>query len=208
VSIEDFTRRTRLSRSVVSRLAQADALRSLGRDRRAALWESLAQEKTAKTLPLFEGLAAQDDPPVELPKMDAEDEVYADYRTAGLSLRGHPLSFYRPQLDRLDITAAEKLPTIANNRHVRVAGLVLLRQRPSTAKGITFVTIEDETGTANLVVHRQIWERYHAVARRSAGLIAHGRLERKNSVIHVVVRRLEDLSSRLHRLKTKSRDFR
>ena len=95
-----------------------------------------------------------------------------------------------------------------NNQQVRVAGLVILRQRPSTAKGITFVTLEDETGIANLVLHTHIWQRYYQIARRSQAWIVHGRLECKNSVIHVVVRRLEDMSSRLERLTIKSRDFR
>ena len=95
-----------------------------------------------------------------------------------------------------------------NNRHLRVAGLVILRQRPSTANGITFVTMEDETGTANLVVKQQVWERYYQVARQSQAWIAHGKLEKKNGVIHLVVNRLEDLSSRLGELKIQSRDFR
>ena len=84
----------------------------------------------------------------------------------------------------------------------------MLRQRPSTAKGITFVTLEDETGTANLVVRKDVWERFYDVARKAAAMIAHGRLERKHSVIHVVVHRLEDLSSRLNELNARSRDFR
>jgi error-prone DNA polymerase len=91
---------------------------------------------------------------------------------------------------------------------VKVAGLVLLRQRPSTAKGITFVTLEDETGTANLIVHQRTWERFYDVARRSPAWLATGRLECKESVIHVIVSRIEDLSARLGELRTASRDFR
>jgi len=207
-SVDDFTRRTGLSRSVLTRLARADALKSLGRDRRSSLWEALAQEKQGRSLPLLAGLAAEDELPVTLPKMDAEEEVFADYQTAGLSLRAHPISFYRHELDRLHITPAGKLPTVGNNTLVRVAGLVLLRQRPSTAKGITFVTIEDETGTANLVIRAHVWQRYYQVARGSAAMIAHGKLESKHSVIHVVVHRLEDLSAQLQQLKQKTRDFR
>jgi error-prone DNA polymerase len=95
-----------------------------------------------------------------------------------------------------------------NNRHLRVAGLIILRQRPSTAKGITFVTMEDETGTANLIVKQKIWERYYKIARRSPAWIAHGKLEKKSGVIHVVVNRLEDMSDRLSELNIKSRDYR
>ena len=90
----------------------------------------------------------------------------ADYRSHGLSLRAHPISFYRRELDALGITTAAGLAELANETPVRVAGLVLLRQRPGTAKGITFVTLEDETGTVNLVVHQQTWDRYYRVARR------------------------------------------
>ena len=89
-----------------------------------------------------------------------------------------------------------------------MAGLVILRQRPATAKGITFVTLEDETGTCNLVVKQNIWERHYKVARRCAAWIAHGKLEKKSGVIHVVVNRLEDMSQRLEELNVRSRDFR
>jgi error-prone DNA polymerase len=97
---------------------------------------------------------------------------------------------------------------MSHNRSVRVGGLVLLRQRPSTARGITFVTLEDETGIANLVVRQEIWERYARVARHAPAWIAHGRLERKESIIHILVGRLEDLSARLRQLRVRSRDFR
>ena len=90
---------------------------------------------------------------------------------------------------------------------MKVAGIVLMRQRPGTAKGITFVTIEDETGTANLVVHAKTWERFRKIARHSQAWIVHGRVECKDSVIHVVVRHLEDLSTSLAKLPLKSRDF-
>jgi error-prone DNA polymerase len=95
-----------------------------------------------------------------------------------------------------------------DGRHLRVAGIVLLRQRPGTARGITFVTLEDETGLANLVIKPQIWDRFYSVARRSSAWIAHGLLESRENVIHLVVNRLEDLSARLGELQTKSRDFR
>jgi error-prone DNA polymerase len=207
-SVEDFTRRTNLGQAVVARLAEADALASLTRDRRSALWEALAQEKQSRAMPLLDGLAAEDEPQAALPELALEEQVFADYRTAGLSLKGHPVAFHRAALDRLRVTPAARLAALANNRHVRVAGLVLIRQRPSTAKGITFVTLEDETGVANLVVKQNIWERCYEIARRAPAWIAHGKLERKDSVIHVVVSRIEDLSQRLGQLRTKSRDFR
>jgi error-prone DNA polymerase len=94
-----------------------------------------------------------------------------------------------------------------DGRHLRVAGLVLLRQRPGTARGITFVTLEDETGLANLVLRPEIWERFYNVARTSPAWIAHGALESREGVIHIVANRLEDLSSRLGELRVRSRDF-
>jgi error-prone DNA polymerase len=151
--------------------------------------------------------------PAALPPMQLYEEVVADYRTAGLSLRAHPISFYRQQLERLGITPARELVDLANDEPVTVAGLVLLRQRPGTAKGITFVTLEDETGTVNLVVHQHTWDRYYRIARRAPAWIAHGHIQttRENSfaaVIHVVVSRLESLAEQLHQLDVKSRDFR
>ena len=111
-------------------------------------------------------------------------------------------------LRRTGVTAADELAALPNGAAVQIAGIVLLRQRPSTAKGITFVTLEDETGTANLVVHQKTWERFRQITRTSSAWIAHGRLEAKDSVIHLVVRRLEDFSARLPSLRVASRDFR
>ena len=208
-SLSDFSKRTRLGQATISLLSDADAFGSLQRDRRSALWESLAQEKQRLEQPLFADLEEEDDPlPPALPRLDAEEDVLADYRSVGLSLKAHPLSFHRQELDQLRVTSSAELSTTRDGRHVRVAGLVILRQRPSTAKGIAFVTIEDETGTANLVVKQHIWERYYAIARRSPAWIAHGKLERRQGVIHVIVNRIEDFSTRLKSLKAKSRDFR
>ncbi len=207
-SLEDFTRRTKLNRATVKRLAEADAFLSLQRDRRSALWEALAQEQQQKPMPLFESLEAEDDQPVPLPTLSPQEEVFADYQTSGLSLRAHPISFYREQLNELNAVPSAHLTHLQHRRRVCVAGLVILRQRPSTAKGITFVTLEDETGTANLVVHQATWERFYRIARRSPAWLVDGHVERKDEVIHVVVQRLEDLSARLAELGVRSRDFR
>ncbi|HEY4235178.1 MAG TPA: error-prone DNA polymerase [Lacipirellulaceae bacterium] len=229
VSIHDFACRTGFGQPIIKRLAEADAFRSLGAGRRQALWQSLAQEKKPRCLPLFEfredeapaepGLrlgsagastshGTDDEPPAALPAMSLNEEVVADYRSAGLSLRAHPISFYRDQLNGLRITPANKLAELENGVPVRVAGLVLLRQRPGTAKGITFVTLEDETGTINLVIHQRTWDRYYRIARHAPAWIAHGHLQSAESVIHVVVRRLEALAEQLRELDVKSRDFR
>ncbi|HEY2413351.1 MAG TPA: error-prone DNA polymerase [Pirellulaceae bacterium] len=205
-SLDDFVRRTGLSQAVVTKLAEADAFSSLAIDRRKALWQALGQERKAKHMPLLAGLA-DDEPAAALPPMPLVEQVFADYRTSGLSLKAHPISFFREHLNQMRVTPAGELDQTRDGRHLRVAGIVLLRQRPGTAKGITFATIEDETGLANLVIRPQIWERYYAVARRSAAWVAHGCLENKEGVIHLVVNRLEDLSHLLGGLKTESRDF-
>jgi error-prone DNA polymerase len=236
LSVDDFARRTALGRAVVKRLAEADAFGSVGAGRRQALWQALGQEKKKRAMPLFDAEYIADPSLVgsrndnsliskcsqepgqdgraifALPPMQLYEEVVADYRTAGLSLRAHPISFYRQQLERLGVLPANKLVQLENDAQVIVAGIVLLRQRPGTAKGITFVTLEDETGTVNLVVHQHMWDRYYAIARRAPAWIAHGHIQTApghySSVIHVVVNRLEALAEQLKQLDVKTRDFR
>jgi error-prone DNA polymerase len=233
VSIDDFARRTGLGQAVVKRLAEADAFGSVGAGRRQALWQALGQEKKRRAMPLFEALprkrkliaerntagqassgtpSCDNEPSPALPAMQLYEEVVADYRTAGLSLRAHPISFYREQLARLGVTPARGLAELKNGVPVIVAGLVLLRQRPGTAKGITFVTLEDETGTVNLVVHQQTWDRFYRIARRAPAWIVHGHVQTVKSefamVIHVVAERLEALGEQLRQLDVKTRDFR
>lgn len=207
-SMHDFVRRTSLPQAQVERLAEADALASLNQTRRVAVWNALSVSKKPRQRTLFDDLEPEEEPEATLPTMAPEEEVHADYRMTGLSLRSHPLAFHRERLETLGIIPAERLAQVPNNTLVKVAGIVLMRQRPSTAKGITFVTIEDETGTANLVVHIQTWERFRKITRHSQAWIVHGHVECKETVIHVIVRRIEDLSTRLSSLPLKSRDFR
>jgi error-prone DNA polymerase len=206
VSLADFVRRTGLSQAIVTKLAEADAFSSLAIGRRAALWQALGQERRNRAMPLLANLA-DEEPPAELPSMPLMEQVFADYRTSRLSLKAHPISFLRRELDALRVTPAGNLRQIDPGRHLRVAGLVISRQRPGTAKGITFVTLEDETGLTNLIIRPKVWGRYYAIARGSPAWIAHGCLERKESVIHLVVNRLEDISPMLGDLETRSRDF-
>lgn len=203
-TIADFTRRTGLGKAVIKRLADADAFRSLQLDRRQALWQSLAQEKP---LPLLANIDDDDTVPDTLPEMNGLQEVLADYRTQGLTLREHPMSFFRAAMNRLKITPASQLAQTRDGKFVRVAGLVLVRQRPSTARGITFVTLEDETGVCNLIIRPEIWERFYQVARTAPSLIASGRLQNQQSVIHVLVSKLESLAGQLGEMKSQSRDF-
>ncbi|MCA9133319.1 MAG: error-prone DNA polymerase, partial [Planctomycetales bacterium] len=207
--LADFTRRTRLGRAAIIRLADAGALSELTGDRRAAYWQSLAQGTANEeyTLLEFAGADVDDALPECLQPMQESEEVYADYETTGLSLRAHPVSFVREQLDRLRVTTAAQLAATPDGKFARVAGLVLLRQRPSTARGITFVTLEDETGTINLVIQPAIWQRHYKVARRSNAWLAHGTVENREGIIHFVVGRIDDLSQQVAGLVLKSRDF-
>jgi error-prone DNA polymerase len=207
LSITDFSRRTGLGQSVISRLAAADAFGSLSLDRRGALWQALAVEPPSRDLPLLESLPPEDDPLVALPQMPPQDEVFADYRTTSLSLRDHPIAFHREWLSSQGIVQAANLPYLQNGRMVSVAGLVLVRQRPGTAKGITFVTLEDETGAANLIIRPDVWQKFYRAARTASALVAHGRLQHQHDVIHVLVTKLDDLSELIRGMRSQSRDF-
>jgi DNA polymerase III alpha subunit len=172
------------------------------------LWQALDQSPTVEELPLFAGLSLTDSSPPALPALTPPEAVSADYRSAGLSLRRHPISFCRQRLDELGVTPAEKLMRLPHGSLVTVAGLVLNRQRPQTSQGITFVTLEDETAIANLIIRLRTWQRYELAARRAAALLVTGRLERKDRVVHVLATRLEDLASQVGVLvRVKSRDF-
>jgi error-prone DNA polymerase len=203
LSLEDFKKRCVISSTVFTRLARADAFQSLKLNRRASLWQALQR---SNDFALFAD-SSDDEPLPELPSMDARQEVFTDYRTTGLSLKAHPISFFRPQLDHLRVVPAAQLASLNDGRFVRVAGLVLVRQRPGTAKGITFVTLEDETGTANLIIRMDVWERFYTVARTATAFIASGRLQNQEGVIHVLVSRLENMHERVNELRSQSRDF-
>jgi error-prone DNA polymerase len=219
-SLEDFAARTELSRSAILRLARGDAFASLKLDRRAAVWEALKEQeqqtrkprtkRSRKADPRQMCLFGADDSEVRpvLPELSVHEEVLADYRTVSLSLKGHPVSMIRDELDRRRVSRTADLKTIDHGRYLRVAGVVLVRQRPGTAKGITFITLEDETGIANLIVRPEIMDRYRKAARTAAVLIAHGSLEKHGEVIHVMVNRLESASDLLRPLASQSRDFR
>jgi error-prone DNA polymerase len=197
-----FVERTGFTAAILSRLAAADAFGSLGLTRRPALWQSLA---VAPPKPLLVGLP--DEPLPALPPLAPAEEVLHDYCAQGLSLRGHPFAPLRESLQARRVVPTAALATLPPNRRYRVAGLVLLRQRPSTAKGITFMTLEDETGIANLIVRPQVWERFRRIAYQARALLVTGLLQRQEGVIHVIPDRLEDLTSQLPDFGRTSRDF-
>ena len=207
-SVADFARRTRLTQFVMRQLSDADAFESVKQDRREALWQSLGQEKTPLHQPLFGDLDVDDDDTLALPKLTPQEQVVEDYSSVGLSLRAHPVSFHRAELDASRVTRCGDLAGHPNDRYVHVAGLVILKQRPSTAKGITFATLEDETGVANLVIKPPIWEKYYRIARQSSAWLVHGKLEIRERVVHVLVNRIESLSEKVAEVKFRRRDFR
>ncbi|MEQ1828628.1 MAG: error-prone DNA polymerase [Pirellula sp.] len=206
----DLVRRAELSQSTLAILADAGALESLSGDRRAAYWQSLAQEQKQVDMPLFDFSGADHDEeiPQSLQRMSPLEEVTTDFETTGISLKGHPIGFYREKLQGRRVVRACDLASIANGRFVRVAGLIVLRQRPSTAKGITFVTMEDETGSINLVIRPETWKHYYLLCKQSNAWLVHGVLENREGVIHVLVGRVEDLRSEVGPLDVRSRDFR
>lgn len=193
-------RMTGISEKTLMKLADADAFRSMGLDRRQALWEVFTKDNPKD---LFEGQpapAANDEQQIELPFMKLSEHVVQDYASIGLSLKAHPVSFVRDELNRLHVLSTQSLSTAKNGDQVKVAGLVLVRQRPGTAKGVIFMTIEDETGNANSVIWATVFEKYRKEILTSRLILLEGKLQIEGSVIHVVVEKCYNLSSLLRRL--------
>jgi len=202
-SIEAFARQALLSRRALELLAEADAFRSLGFPRREALWavKGLAGEWGAeKHAPLLLRQSLKE-AQVELPFMTQPQHVAEDYRTTSLSLKDHPVRFFREELIRQKVVPCSVLKTVRDRRRLSVGGLVLVRQRPGTAKGVVFMTLEDETGIANIVVWRDAFEAHRRLVMTSAFLIVHGQVQREGEVVHVVAERFTDLSGRLSELR-------
>lgn len=197
-----------VSASSLRTLALADAFGSMHLDRQHALWE--LQALHGKPLPLLDRVAMnrQD---VPLPPIPPFDQVEKDYQRVGLSLKAHPLSFLRQMLARRGvITAAEAKDERRSpfGRRVAVAGLVLFRQRPGTAKGVIFMTLEDETGRVDLIVRPSVSQRYRGAAVYAKLVIAKGRVERQGRVVHVLPTEFTDIEHLVAALPSLSRDFR
>ncbi|WP_436643763.1 error-prone DNA polymerase [Microbaculum sp. FT89] len=202
-SLRDLWLRTGLPARTIERLADADAFRSIGLDRRAALWAArgldrgpAASGKTGR-LPLFEAADHADlrrEPDVDLPPMPLGEQVVNDYRFLKLSLKAHPASFLRAPLTRLGAVRHETLRTTRPGRRLTVAGLVLVRQRPGSARGVIFMTLEDETAVANVIVWPKVFERFRAQVIGARLIAATGRLQNEQNVIHLVAERIDDLT--------------
>jgi error-prone DNA polymerase len=201
-SVAELAGRAKLPKPALSALALAGAFRSMELARRPATWEALA---AGEATPLYDDEAPEVPPP--LPALSPMEEVAADYRTVGLSLQGHPMTFARELLNRRNVTPCDRLAELRDGAFVHVAGMVLLRQRPGSAKGITFMTLEDETGQANLVVYPDVWDRFRRVARMSSAMLVDGRVQRDTAgTTHLIAMRLADLSETVG-VAVRARDF-
>ena len=197
-SVRDLWLRTGLPRSTIERLADADAFRSLGLDRREALWAARALDAGAahERLPLFDRPEfagnREDEPDFGLPPMPLGEHVVNDYRFLSLSLKAHPVGFLRRRITALGVIRNEQLPEIATGRRVKVSGLVLVRQRPGSASGVIFETLEDETGVANIVVWPKTFEAFRPVVLGARFVVVTGKIQNESGVIHVVADHMED----------------
>ena len=187
-----------LSERSLEKLADADAFRSMNLDRRNAFWEVSTKDYQAKSL--FSSKPQDDEKKITLPEMSLSEHVIHDYAATSLSLKAHPVSFVRQQLESLHVLPASALATAKDGDTVKVAGLVLVRQRPGTATGICFITIEDETGSANLVVFRKLFDQYRKEIIQSKLLMVEGKLQIEGEVIHVIVKRCYNVSGLLQQL--------
>ena len=210
-SVQDLVRRAQLSRGELARLAAADALAALSGHRRNALWSALGIDvQGPRKAPLAAEAPAHEKAPELIAPTEGQD-IVADYRTTGLSLRRHPLALLRPRLQSLGLCSAREVARSRHRQLIRTGGIVTCRQRPATASGVTFITLEDETGCINIVVWRTVAERFRKELLGACLLVVYGHLERVdtngNAVVHVIADRLVDRSTLLGGLTVNSRDF-
>jgi error-prone DNA polymerase len=196
-SVRDLWLRSGLTRSAIERLSEADAFRSLGLDRRAALWaaQGLGGGGHKDRLPLFDKAALGDirrEPDVDLPPMPLGEHVVNDYRYLSLSLKAHPVGFLRTRLAAERVVENRLLSELPDGKYVTVSGLVLVRQRPGTASGVIFMTIEDETGIANVIVWPRTFERFRPVVLGARLITVTGKMQSEKGVIHVIADRITD----------------
>ncbi len=202
---QHFTRITELmdaglSQAAIEMLADADAFRSIGIDRRQALWEVSALADRPSGIYTGQSSASVAETGIALPVMSMSEHVVHDYGSTSLSLKSHPVAFVREKLTQLNIKTTQDLHQCKNGDRIKVSGLVLVRQRPGTAAGVCFITIEDETGFANLVVWASLFETYRKEILRATFLMVEGKLQREGEVTHVIVSKCHDMSKMLKKL--------
>ncbi len=203
-SVQDLTRRAALLRRDLEALADAGALRALSGNRHLTYWQVAGSEQE---LPLAPVPRVAEATPLLAPPTEGQN-IAADYRSVGLTLGRHPLALLREQLEKVSIVTSKELGELPNGRSVRVAGIVTARQRPQSAGGVMFITLEDETGCVNLIVWEKVWSRARRVANGSRLLEVRGKLQKESGVVHVVASSLADRTRMLGALVTQSRDFR
>jgi error-prone DNA polymerase len=205
----DLARGSGVSRRGLELLAEADAFRSQGLDRRQALWavKGLAGEWDAAAKAPLLLRQRQPEAQVQLPSMSDSQQVAEDYRTTSLSLKGHPVAFFRESLAARGVAPCAALLKARDRRRLTIAGLVTVRQRPGTAKGVVFMTLEDETGVANVVVWRDMFEAHRKTVMSAAFLVVRGQVQRAGAVIHLVSAGFEDLTGRLSELREDQREI-
>jgi error-prone DNA polymerase len=208
-SVEELQTRGRVPPHSIERLAEADAFRSIGLDRRQALWEARAL-KPVPELPLFAAAEARDEGAeaeiANLPTMPLGEHVVSDYQTVRLSLKAHPMSFLREHYAARGFVTASQLRDIRYGKRVSLAGLVLIRQRPGSAKGVCFITLEDETGVANLVVWPDAFAAQRKIVMGARLMTVHGIVQHDEAVVHLIARTLEDDSRMLRHLSDEALD--
>lgn len=203
-SVEDVVLRAELDNRAREQLADAGALRGLAGDRHRARWEVAS---VARQLPLFAGLEAAPEREVSLPVPTVGEDMHADYAVLGTTLGAHPLALLRAALGKWRCRSSRDLAAFSHGRSVNMTGLVTSRQRPSTASGVTFVTLEDEFGMVNVIVWRDLAERQRSILIGARLLQVQGRWERQGDVCHLVAHNLMDMTSLLSGLDVRSRDF-
>ena len=201
--LHDLIRRAGLQRRDIQALTKADALVQLAGHRPHAHWAVLGLEAPT---PLFAAPTVQEALPL-LRRPTEGEAIVADYGSLGLTLRRHPLALLRPRLERMAFLTAERVLGLAHGQTVRAAGLVITRQRPGTATGVVFVTLEDETGYLNLIVWSSLVDKQRKELLGSRLLGVTGEVQRNGEVVHVLARKLEDHTELLGRLSTQSRAF-
>lgn len=207
-SVRDLWLRTGLSRGAIEHLADADAFRSIGLDRRQALWAAKALDAAGASdrLPLFDRTGTADpqrEVETRLPRMPESEHVIQDYRHLSLSLKGHPVGFLREELARRRIIACRELEGAGNGAWVSIAGLVIIRQRPGSARGVVFMTLEDETGVANAIVWPKIMEKFRTIILGARFMRLSGQVQTADNVTHLVVRQVEDFTPLMQALTEK-----
>jgi len=212
-STQDLLSRTALNKKDSESLAAADALNKLSGDRHRAFWTVAGADKPlslgvgksgSQALAIEDGDFGVD---VLLPVPSEANNIMADYASTGLTLRRHPVALLRPHLDRFRVMSASSLPSIRNESIIKAVGIVTSRQRPQTAAGVTFLTLEDESGFANVVVWPSLGERQRPIVRRAVLIGVVGHVQKSDGVIHLIARQLVDLSHWLGAMNLSSRDF-